>query len=36
VLLPMTTFFRSLGPEFLAQFGEEWDVFSPDPSSRIE
>ncbi|MDF1859691.1 MAG: hypothetical protein P1U87_05715 [Verrucomicrobiales bacterium] len=36
VLLPMTTFFRSLGPEFLAQFGEEWDVFSPDSSSRFE
>jgi len=26
VLLPMTVFFRSLGLEFLAQFGGEWDV----------
>lgn len=25
-LLPVTVFFRALGPEFLAQFGEEWDV----------
>jgi hypothetical protein len=26
VMLPATVFFRFLGPEFLAQFGEEWDI----------
>jgi len=27
VLLPVTVFVRSLGPEYLAQFGEEYDLF---------
>lgn len=31
VLLPVTVFFRSLGPEYLAQFGDEWDVFDHGP-----
>ncbi|NNM30713.1 MAG: hypothetical protein HKO57_14430, partial [Akkermansiaceae bacterium] len=29
LLLPITTFFRFLGPEFLRQFGPEWDVLAP-------
>lgn len=31
LLLPVTVFFRSLGPEFLAQFGDEWDLFDEEP-----
>ncbi len=30
-LLPITVFFRSLGPEYLAQFGEEWDILESPP-----
>lgn len=29
VLLPVTVFFRGLGPDFLAQFGPEYSVFAP-------
>ena len=28
LLLPLTVFYRMLGPEFLRQFGDEFDVFS--------
>jgi hypothetical protein len=27
LLLPVTVFVRSLGPEYLAQFGEEYNLF---------
>lgn len=32
LLLPMTVFFRALGPEFLRQFGHEFDIFAPEAS----
>ncbi len=28
LLLPITVFFRALGPEFLRQFGREWDLWA--------
>lgn len=31
VILPVTTFFRLLGPEFLRQFGTDYDVFPTPP-----
>jgi hypothetical protein len=36
VLLPVYVFFRSLGPEFLAQFGPEWDVFAARPRDVVD
>jgi hypothetical protein len=31
LLLPVTVMYRALGPEFLAQFGEEFRIFPEDP-----
>jgi hypothetical protein len=36
VLLPVFVFFRGLGPEFLAQFGPEWDVFAARPRDVVD
>ena len=35
VILPVTSFFRFLGPEFLRQFGEEYDIFPKPPESQV-
>ena len=32
LILPVTTFFRLLGPEFLRQFGEDYDIFPKPPA----